>query len=617
MNPEYVSMCNNFISHKINSKSLEDTISTYCKAHSKSISENFNLMSLNGWDILMKELIGRDIIDENFKGVRVEENLELIINIGRNKYGLSDEILFEGIDKQTTETLNNATITKGIRSDSVNYVTNQISSRLFLNIQNHLKLPNEEFQRLGFQALKQSGQAKSLIYGFNHNIFEILENVNTIANAKNSTKTTNISLERIGNNIHQMRIETKPIVGIKLEDPVIHWNIGMYNYFLNNCKNVCQPEIKIEIDDLTKSWIYTAKFNEDVNKTPKKSKFNFKHKIIRSIIGNKIERLQLEAEKIEIEKQLKTEQVEHLYNQTKSIMNQMRHRDTSDHMTKMAYLSVLMGKQMGISTNDLRCIVRSFPIHDIWKNSTPHQILHAKGKLDDDEYVQMQDHARGSEYSMIKCGYTLKEASIGSGHQLNADGSSYPALEPIRNANGEIVDVYAADWKQLSVTDMIGRFTDGLETLNAKRVYKEGMTIDFILNKIFRSDVEKKKILQEDIGHFGIEQFGKTLQDLKYTAKRYNPDTSKPISPAEREVMRYILGHSDKYKVQIPKGVQDLVQNHKIQYGSIEDRIHCIGLSIRKDYDKLQNPESKEMFKRNVPYELLNKYLPQDGISDI
>ncbi|NQZ85673.1 MAG: hypothetical protein HRU03_08195 [Nanoarchaeales archaeon] len=564
------------------------------------------LMSINGLHYLIKELIGRDVIDEEFKGVRVEENLEHIISIGKKKLKLSKEEIFSGFDPETINTLTGAKKTDGLKSNSINYVTNKTSSKLFLNIQKSAKLKNEDFDELAYQSLKNSIQTKLLLSGLEYNIFKLLDNVDTISNAKNSTKTTEITVIEYEPGKYKFKVEVTPITGIKLVLPVIHWNLGMYRFFFENAENIDVINSKSKINDLRRSWTYEGSF--ELNKEYK-AKNRIWNRFSKKLIDNKLEILKLESEKIEYLKINKMQEVEYLYGQTKTLMESMPHPPTSDHENIVTYKALIMAVQLGVSTKHIRNMMRGVPNHDIAKGASPDQILGKKKDFTDMEYVIMQNHAPGSEELMIRAGLSLEESRIGSEHQTNFNGTAYPAVHPIRDESGNIIDTRTPRGDEISLTGYIVRFVDGFDAL-LYRFYDKTRSIDDVL-EIFERD-NKNGIFHPLIGRFGIDEFSQTLKDIGYSRSRYNSNIEIPISAQEEKLMKFCLGYENTYSAYVNPETRKLVDTHVIDYGTKEDRITCLGLNLKQTYNKLDDTH-KEMLKSGIPNNM-KRFIPVDQI---
>lgn len=65
---------------------------------------------------------------------------------------------------------------------------------------------------------------------------------------------------------------------------------------------------------------------------------------------------------------------------------------TRGHSDRVSYYSVLIGKQLGLSDEDLEILKQGALFHDIGKIGIPDAILQKPGKLTDDEYDDIKNH---------------------------------------------------------------------------------------------------------------------------------------------------------------------------------------------------------------------------------
>lgn len=132
---------------------------------------------------------------------------------------------------------------------------------------------------------------------------------------------------------------------------------------------------------------------------------------------------------------------------------------TYAHSVGVAVLSAVIGLGMKLSEEDLINLVIAGLLHDIGKLSIPPEILNKPGRLTQDEYKIMKNHAIYS-YEKIKgrmdISAKIKQAVLY--HHENMDGSGYP--------NG-------VDESSLSIYARILHVADVYDALVSKRPYKE------------------------------------------------------------------------------------------------------------------------------------------------
>lgn len=145
-----------------------------------------------------------------------------------------------------------------------------------------------------------------------------------------------------------------------------------------------------------------------------------------------------------------------------------RSKETGGHVKRVAIISELLAREVGMSAEDSAIIKLASPLHDIGKIGIPDNILNKPGKLTPEEWAIMQTHATigyemlaGSEKRILKVG-----AKIAHEHHENWDGSGYP-----RGLKGEAI----------SLAGRITAVADVFDALGSKRCYKEPWGTEQIL----------------------------------------------------------------------------------------------------------------------------------------
>ncbi|MCL4310564.1 MAG: HD domain-containing protein [Actinomycetota bacterium] len=99
---------------------------------------------------------------------------------------------------------------------------------------------------------------------------------------------------------------------------------------------------------------------------------------------------------------------------------------TKNHADNASRIAVLVGKELGLSDNELEDIRYGGVLHDVGKIGVPDSILNKPGKLNDEEWAQMRGHAAiGAD--ILKPVPRLKGAAdIVRHHHERYDGNGYP-----------------------------------------------------------------------------------------------------------------------------------------------------------------------------------------------
>lgn len=170
---------------------------------------------------------------------------------------------------------------------------------------------------------------------------------------------------------------------------------------------------------------------------------------------------------------------------------EMRSKETGAHVKRVSLVSYKLARLYGLSEAECLTIKQGAPLHDLGKVAIPDQILHKPSKLNDNEWQQMQEHARVG-YDILKDSKKpiLKAAAqISLTHHEKWDGSGYPQ---------------GLAGTDIPVAGRITALADVFDALGSKRAYKEPWSKDDI-----------KQLLVEQQGkHFEPELVSLLLQNF-------------------------------------------------------------------------------------------------------
>ncbi|MEQ1532394.1 MAG: response regulator [Sideroxydans sp.] len=156
-----------------------------------------------------------------------------------------------------------------------------------------------------------------------------------------------------------------------------------------------------------------------------------------------------------------------------------RDPETGAHILRMAHYSKHIARVLGLSVEQQELLLESAPMHDIGKVGTPDMILLKPGKLTNDEFSVMKQHAViGYEVLNTSSSPLLKVAAeIAHTHHEKFDGSGYP-----RGLVGEDIPLFG---RIVAVADVF-------DALTSERPYKKAWSIE-----------DAKKLLRDGSGqHF-------------------------------------------------------------------------------------------------------------------
>lgn len=149
-------------------------------------------------------------------------------------------------------------------------------------------------------------------------------------------------------------------------------------------------------------------------------------------------------------------------------ITESRSKETSNHVKRVAEYSKLLAREYGLSEDEAELVRLASPMHDVGKVAVPDAILNKPGKLTDEEYDIIKQHAthgynllNHSKRSIIRAG-----AIIAHEHHEKYNGRGYP-----NGLSGEDIHIYAR----------ITAIADVFDALSSDRVYKKAWPLEDIL----------------------------------------------------------------------------------------------------------------------------------------
>lgn len=148
-----------------------------------------------------------------------------------------------------------------------------------------------------------------------------------------------------------------------------------------------------------------------------------------------------------------------------------RSKETGNHVKRVAQYSYILALGLGMSEWEAEMLRSASPMHDIGKVAIPDCVLNKPGKLTEEEFDQMKQHANiGYDFLRNSKRQLLQAAAIVAWqHHEKWDGSGYP-----RGLRGEDIHLYGR----------ITALADVFDALGSSRVYKRAWKLDRILELI-------------------------------------------------------------------------------------------------------------------------------------
>lgn len=157
------------------------------------------------------------------------------------------------------------------------------------------------------------------------------------------------------------------------------------------------------------------------------------------------------------ERELRLSQEETI--QRLAIAAEFRDHSTAQHINRMSHYCELLAREAGLSPEQCDLIRTASPMHDIGKIGTPDHVLLKPGKITEEEFDVMAQHAEigykilsGSRSELLKTA-----ATIAWTHHERYDGTGYP-----RRLKG----------KEIPIEGRIASIADNFDALTSARVYK-------------------------------------------------------------------------------------------------------------------------------------------------
>ena len=151
---------------------------------------------------------------------------------------------------------------------------------------------------------------------------------------------------------------------------------------------------------------------------------------------------------------------------------------TRGHSDRVSEYSVLIGKHLGFSEEDLRTLRIGGLFHDIGKIGIPDSILLKPGKLTDDEYSEIKNHPAIGTHILSNATIFKDILPIVKHHHERYDGFGYPG-----KLKGEDIPYFAR----------IAALADTFDAMTSKRSYRDSLPLDIV-----KAEIEKNKGTQFD-----------------------------------------------------------------------------------------------------------------------
>ena len=151
---------------------------------------------------------------------------------------------------------------------------------------------------------------------------------------------------------------------------------------------------------------------------------------------------------------------------------------TRGHSDRVSEYSVLIGKKMGLSDDELKTLQIGGLFHDVGKIGIPDSILLKEAKLTDDEYSQIKNHPTIGAHILQNATIFKDIIPIVKHHHEKYDGNGYPG-----RLKGEEIPFMAR----------IAAVADTFDAMTSKRSYRDPLSLDIV-----KAEIEKYSGTQFD-----------------------------------------------------------------------------------------------------------------------
>ena len=144
---------------------------------------------------------------------------------------------------------------------------------------------------------------------------------------------------------------------------------------------------------------------------------------------------------------------------------------TRGHSDRVAAISVLIGKKLGLSDEDLHTLEIGGLFHDIGKIGVPDSILLKESKLTDEEYSQIKQHPNIGVHILSNASIFDDILPIVEHHHEKYDGTGYP---------GKLAE------NDIPYLARITTIADSFDAMASRRAYRDSLDLDTIISEFER-----------------------------------------------------------------------------------------------------------------------------------
>jgi putative nucleotidyltransferase with HDIG domain len=140
-----------------------------------------------------------------------------------------------------------------------------------------------------------------------------------------------------------------------------------------------------------------------------------------------------------------------------------RDSETHGHSERVVTYSLRLGREYGLSSEQMKSLEFGSLLHDIGKIGVPDSILRKPAKLTEEEWVRMREHPLHGQQILRGIEFLQGAARVVAQHHEKWDGTGYPL-----GLNSEEIDINAR----------IFAVADAFDAITSDRVYRRGKSYE-------------------------------------------------------------------------------------------------------------------------------------------
>ena len=180
-----------------------------------------------------------------------------------------------------------------------------------------------------------------------------------------------------------------------------------------------------------------------------------------------------------------------------------RDKYTKGHSDRVSAYSVLLGKKLGLSAQEINTLKIGGLFHDIGKIGVPDSILLKTTKLADDEYSQIKNHPSIGEHILSSATIFRDILPIVKHHHERYDGKGYPS-----QLKGEEIPYLAR----------VTAVADSFDAMSSRRTYRDSLPIEKVKQELKENSGTQ---FDPEMAQAFIEIIENNYEEIKAIQKKY------------------------------------------------------------------------------------------------